>query len=51
VKRRACRRDFASGLGSDADTTMRAFVLNALKDKGLDVQPDDLLDLRRERPS
>ena len=36
-------------LASDADMTMRAFVLNALKDKGLDVQPDDLLDLRRER--
>jgi hypothetical protein len=38
-------------LASDADMTMRAFVLSALKDKGLDVQPDDLLDLRRERPS
>jgi hypothetical protein len=36
-------------LASDADMTMRAFVLNALKDKGLDVQPDDLLDLRKER--
>ena len=37
-------------LASDADMTMRAFVLNALKDKGLDVQPDDVLDLRKERP-
>jgi hypothetical protein len=37
-------------LASDADMTMRAFVLHALKDKGLDVQPDDLLDLRKERP-
>ena len=37
-------------LAADADMTMRAFVLNALKDRGLDVQPDDLLDLRRERP-
>jgi len=37
-------------LAADADMTMRAFVLHALKDKGLDVQPDDLLDLRRERP-
>jgi hypothetical protein len=37
-------------LASDADMTMRAFVLNALKDKGLEVQPEDLLDLRRERP-
>jgi hypothetical protein len=37
-------------LASDADMTMRAFVLHALKDKGLDVHPDDLLDLRREKP-
>jgi hypothetical protein len=37
-------------LASDADMTMRAFVLHALKDRGLDVQPDDLLDLRKERP-
>ncbi len=29
--------------------TMRAFVLDALKVRGLDVQPDDLVDLRRER--
>ena len=33
-------------LASEADMTMRAFVLNALKDKGLPVDPDDLLDLR-----
>jgi hypothetical protein len=37
-------------LASNADMTMRAFVLHALKGKGLDVQPDDLLDLRKERP-
>jgi ribosomal protein L7Ae-like RNA K-turn-binding protein len=36
-------------LADDADMTMRAFVLNALKDKGLDVRPDDLADLRKER--
>ena len=36
-------------LADDADMTMRAFVLNALKEKGLDVRPDDLLDLRKER--
>jgi hypothetical protein len=29
--------------------TMRAFVLDALKAKGLDVRPDDLVDLRKER--
>jgi hypothetical protein len=29
------------------ETTMRAFVLDALKAKGLDVRPDDLLDLRK----
>jgi hypothetical protein len=36
-------------LASDADMTMRAFVLNALKEKGLSVREDDLVDLRRER--
>lgn len=36
-------------MADDADMTMRAFVLNALKDKGLDVRPDDLADLRKER--
>jgi hypothetical protein len=34
-------------LADDADMTMRAFVLNALKEKGLDVRADDLLDLRK----
>jgi hypothetical protein len=28
---------------------MRAFVLNALKEKGLSVREDDLIDLRKER--
>jgi hypothetical protein len=36
-------------LADDADMTMRAFVLNALKDKGLNVRADDLADLRKER--
>lgn len=35
-------------LADDADMTMRAFVLNALKAKGLPVWDDDLLDLRKE---
>jgi hypothetical protein len=29
--------------------TMRAFVLDALKAKGLDVRPDDLIDQRKDR--
>ncbi len=37
-------------LAADADMTMRAFVLNALKEKGLSVREDDLADLRKERP-
>ena len=36
-------------LASDDDMTMRAFVLNALKEKGLSVREDDLVDLRKER--
>jgi hypothetical protein len=36
-------------LADDANMTMRAFVLDALKDKGLDVRSDDLVDLRKER--
>ena len=38
-----------SRLADDADMTMRAFVLNALKAKGLDVRDEDLVDLRKER--
>jgi hypothetical protein len=30
--------------------TMRSFVLSALKDKGLTVTDDDLLDLHKQRP-
>jgi len=36
-------------LANEADMTMRAFVLNALKEKGLAVRADDLADLRKER--
>jgi hypothetical protein len=36
-------------LAADADTTARAFVLMALKEKGLDVQPEDLIDRRKQR--
>ena len=46
------RKDLRKQLGrlsDDADMTMRAFVLNALKAKGLNVREDDLVDLRKER--
>jgi len=46
--RRELRKQLAR-LASDADMTMRAYVLNALKEKGLSVREDDLVDLRRER--
>jgi hypothetical protein len=46
--RKGLRKQLAR-LADDADMTMRAFVLEALRDKGLDVRPDDLLDLRKER--
>ena len=35
-------------LAADADMTMRAFILDALTEKGLTVTEDDLLDLRRK---
>jgi hypothetical protein len=46
--RKSLRKQLAS-LAADADMTMRAFVLNALKAKGLSVRDEDLADLRRER--
>jgi len=46
--RKALRNELAN-LARDADMTMRAFVLLALKDKGLSVRDEDLVDLRRER--
>ncbi len=46
--RKSLRKQLAR-LSDDADMTMRAFVLEALKAKGLDVRPDDLIDLRKER--
>ena len=35
-------------LAADADMTMQSFVLRALRDKGLSVTDDDLLDLRKQ---
>src|SRR5580700_10400127 len=45
--RKSLRKQLAS-LAAETDMTMRAFVLNALKEKGLDVREDDLVDLRKE---
>jgi len=36
-------------LADDEDMTMRSFILEALREKGLDVTDDDLRDLRKER--
>lgn len=46
--RKSQRKELAR-LAAEADTTMRAFILDALREKGLSVTDDDLLDLRRER--
>jgi hypothetical protein len=47
--RKGLRKQLAR-LADEADMTMRAFVLDALMAKGLDVRPDDLVDLRRGTP-
>lgn len=44
--RKTLRKELAR-LADDADMTMRAFVLEALRAKGLSVMEEDLLDLRR----
>ena len=46
--RKDLRKELAR-LAQESDMTMRAFVLNALKAKGLAVRTDDLADLRKER--
>jgi len=45
--RKSQRRELQR-LSADADMTMRAFILNALKENGLSVTEEDLLDLRRK---
>ncbi|WP_299211996.1 hypothetical protein, partial [uncultured Tateyamaria sp.] len=45
--RRSQRKQLAR-LAAEDDMTMRAFILNALKEKGLEVSSEDLLDLRRK---
>ena len=44
--RKELRKQLAR-LASDADMTMRAFVLNALKEMGLAVHEDDLIECAR----
>lgn len=44
--RKSLRRELQH-LAADADMTMRAFILDALKEKGLGVTAEDLLDLRK----
>ena len=44
--RKSLRKELAR-LADDADMTMRAFVLEALRDKGLSVTAEDLKDLRK----
>jgi hypothetical protein len=46
--RKGLRKQLAR-LADEADMTMRAFVLDALKAKGLDVRPEDLADMRKDR--
>jgi hypothetical protein len=46
--RKSLRREL-DRLAADSDVTMRAFVLGALREKGLTVTDDDLLDLRKQR--
>ena len=36
-------------MADDEDMTMRSFILEALRDKGLNVTDDDLRDMRKER--
>lgn len=44
--RKSLRKELAR-LAADADMTMRAFILDALKEKGLPVTDEDLADLRK----
>ena len=46
--RKSLRKELAR-LAAETDLTMRAFVLSALKEKGLNVSDEDLVDLRKRR--
>jgi hypothetical protein len=45
--RKSQRRELQR-MAADADMTMRAYILSALKEKGLTVTQEDMLDLRRK---
>ena len=47
--RKSLRKQLAR-LADDNDMTMRAYVLLALKEKGLSVTTADLADLRKQKP-
>ena len=46
--RKSLRKELVN-LANEAELTMRAFILSALKEKGLSVTDDDLADLRKGR--
>lgn len=46
---RKSQRKQLARLASDDDVPMRVFILEALRDKGLEVTEDDLRDLRKEK--
>ena len=46
--RKSQRRELQR-LAADVDMTMRAFILDALRDKGLAVSEADLIDLRKQK--
>ena len=46
---RKSQRKQLARLASDEDVPMRVFILEALREKGLDVSEDDLRDMRKEK--
>lgn len=46
--RKSLRKELAR-LAADADMPVRAFILDALREKGLSVTDEDLVDRRKER--
>ena len=46
---RKSQRKQLARLSSDEDVPMRVFILEALREKGLDVTEDDLRDMRKEK--
>ncbi|MEQ8694447.1 MAG: hypothetical protein RIC85_03865 [Gammaproteobacteria bacterium] len=46
--RKSLRKELLA-MAHEADMTMRAYVLNALKEKGLAVTDEDLIDMRKRK--